>query len=171
MLSYRMRAWLGIGPALAWLLAAGCGQSGDTSVQTALRAQLTSVSAMSFNAITSVPSNPAPNVQVTISDPAALDVANAILDLPAMPSGTYNCPEDFGVSYFLVFTGGDPNGGGETVMTANLDPAGCQAGDITSDGQHVDNFWVPATSDFWSRLAGDLGVPEANIYPYLPPTP
>ena len=169
MLSYRLRTWLGVGQALAWVFAAGCSQSED-SIEVDLRSHLTSVSAVSFQGTTTIPSNPAPSVQVTVSDPAARDVASAILDLPAMPPGTYNCPADLGIAYFLVFTGGDPNGGGETVMIAHLDPAGCQQGDISSDGQHVDHFWTATSPDFWSRLAGDLGVPEADIYPYRPPT-
>ena len=163
-----MGSWLGVAPGLLWLLASGCSQSED-SVKADLRSQLTSVSALAFTGTTTIASNPAPNVQITVPDPAALDVANAILDLPAMPPGTYNCPADFGVSYVLLFTGGDPNGGGETVMIAHLDPSGCQQGDISSDGQHVDHFWTATSSDFWSRLAGDLGVPEADIYPYQPP--
>ncbi len=161
--------WVGIGQALAWLFVAGCSQSED-SVQSDLRSQLTSVSALRFQATTTISSNPAPDVVVTVPDPAAADVASAILALPTMPPGTYNCPADFGVSYFLVFTGGDPNGGGETVMLANLDPAGCQQGQISSDGQNVYHFWTATSPDFWSRLAADLGVPEANIYPYQPPT-
>jgi hypothetical protein len=169
MLSCRMGSWVGVAPALLWLLVAGCSQS-DDSIKTDLRSQLTSVSALSVVGTTTIPSNPAPNVQVTIPDPAALDVASAILDLPAMPPGTYNCPADFGVSYFLLFTGGDPNGGGETVMIAHLDPTGCQQGDISSDGQQVDHFWTATSSDFWSRLASDLGLPEADLYPYQPPT-
>jgi hypothetical protein len=164
-----MGRWLVFATALLWGLAAGCSQSED-SVKADLRSQLTSVSALSFTGTTTVSSNPAPTVQVTVPDPAALDVANAILNLPAMPPGTYNCPADFGVSYFLLFTGGDPNGGGETVMIAHLDPSGCQQGDISNDGQHVDHFWTATSSDFWTRLAGDLGVPEADIYPSQPPT-
>jgi hypothetical protein len=165
MLSYRRGSWLGI--ALPCLLAAGCGQSG-TQVQSDLRAQLTSVSALLFQGTTSIPSNPAPSISVTVSDPAAANVASDILDLPAMPAGTYNCPADFGVGYFLLFTGGDPNGGGETVMIAHLDPAGCQQGDISSDGQHVYHFWTATSPEFWSGLAGYLNVPEADIYPYQP---
>ena len=153
---------------LASLLTAGCGQSTD-AVQSNLRAQLTSVSALRFVGMTSIPSNPAPAVSVTVSDPAAANIASDILDLPVMPPGTYNCPSDFGVSYFLLFTGGDPNGGGETVMMAHLDPAGCQGGDISSDGQHVYYFWTATSPDFWSTLAGQLAVLEADIYPYQPP--
>jgi hypothetical protein len=153
------------------LLAVGCGKSSDSndSIRAAIRSQLTRVSALSFNATASIPSNPAPDVQVTVSDPAAADVASAILDLPAIPPGEYNCPIDFGISYFLVFTGGDPSGGGETVMTATLDPGGCEPGQISADGQHVDHFGVTTGANFWSRLAGDLGVPEADIFPYQPP--
>ena len=166
-----LRSWtrLAIGSALTCALAGGCGES-NPSVQDSLRADLTRVSAVSFSATTTLPSNPPPDVQVTVAGPAAVDVAQAILALPAMPPGVYNCPADFGVSYFLVFTGGNATGAGETVMFADLTPSGCQNGDISSDGRSVDHFWTATSPDFWSRLAGDLGVPETDIYPYRPPS-
>jgi len=156
---------------LGYLVAAGCGKSNDSadSIRAELRSQLMRVSALTFNEMTTIPANPAPDVEVTVSDPAAADVASAILDLPAMPAGEYNCPIDYGVSYFLVFTGGDPGGGGETVMIATLDPGGCQQGKISVDGRRVDHFWTASSPAFWGRLAADLGVPAADIFPYRPP--
>jgi hypothetical protein len=162
------------GLGLACLFAAGCGGStgsDQAAIEADLRAQLSRVSTMTFNATSSISSNPAPTLELLTLDPQAQDIASAILDLPQMPPGTYNCPADFGVSYFLVFTGGDPTGVGETVMIATLDPAGCQAGQISADGQRVYHFWTATSPDFWSRLAGDLGVAEAAIYPYTPPAP
>ena len=123
--------------------------------------------AVNFETATSIPSNPPPDIDVTITDSGpAEDLANAILDLPVMPPDDYNCPIDFGISYFLVFTGA----GGETVLRATLFPNGCQWAEITGGGPPVGvERWAVNSPGFWDRLAADLGVPEVDVYPYRPP--
>jgi|HubBroStandDraft_6_1064221.scaffolds.fasta_scaffold605262_1 hypothetical protein len=160
---------------LGWLLAAGCWEpNGPMQVDPAppqvdLGARVGLVQSASFETATST-SNAPPDVDVTVADSAtAQDIANAILDLPAMPPGNYtNCPIDYGISYYLAFTGV----GGQTVMAAWLYPDGCQWAQVTDGGPFINNqLWSLGSPGFWSHLAADLGVPEAEIFPYQPPSP
>jgi hypothetical protein len=158
---------------LGWLLAGGCWEpNGQMQIdpqppQVDLGARVGLVQSVNFETATST-SRPPPDVNVTVVDSAmAQDIANTILDLPAMPAGDYtNCPIDFGISYYLAFTGS----GGQIVMAARLYPNGCQWAQVTNgDGPFINNqLWSLGSPGFWSHLAADLGVPEAEIFPYQP---
>jgi hypothetical protein len=112
-----------------------------------------------FTTSTTIPTNPAPSVDVTVSDPTTVQAlfqeTNA---LPVLPAGQYNCPADFGVTYHLTFV--TQNGTTQYV----LDPGGCETVTIASDSSVV----LSANPQYWQTLAAALGVPETSIYPYAP---
>jgi hypothetical protein len=163
------RGWTRLAAACGFgcLLVSGCGESvGSTQVQ--LRARVGQAQSVSFQSTTAGASNPPPAVDVTVTDPAtAKDIANTTLDLPPNPgvSSPADCPGypvAVEVTYFLDFTGGT----GETVLRATLVPNGCQPA-VVDDGGPFDDVQLTTAGrpDYWSHLAGDLGVPEADIYP------
>jgi hypothetical protein len=81
-------------------------------------------------------------------------LATDILALPAVPSGTYSCPADFGTSYTLRFTGGAP-------WSAVVDVFGCRTVRL-SDGH---NLWSLTTSSLESDLAAALGLSTSDFSP------
>lgn len=165
---FRGWRWLGTAGGLGWLLASGCGGGGGGgSALDDVRAQVGRAQSCTFQTGTNVPANPPPQVDVTVTDPAtARDIANAILDLPVMAPGNYSCPIDYGIGYFLAFT----DASGQDVMRAFLFPNGCQWAEVTNGGPFpAAELWSLGSPDFWSHLAADLGLPEADIYPYQPP--
>jgi hypothetical protein len=116
------------------------------------------VTGLKFSATTTIPSNPPPPVSVTVTDVAkAQDAYQATLALPVFPPGTYNCPEDSGVSYQITFFLAN---GSQLEVTA--DPDGCSLAHIP--GTSVRS----AGPAYWSQLAQDLGIPVSEIYPYFP---
>jgi len=153
----------------ALLFVGGCdGMDGADATIAALRAQVATVKTLGFTAMGTIPSNPPPSVSVTVSDSAVAQAAyDATLALPAMPSGTYNCPDDSGVSYQLTFLNGDAKGP-SAVMTATLHPDGCQQVQV-ANGSESAILWTATSPDYWSSLATDLGIAESEIYPYSPP--
>jgi hypothetical protein len=166
------RTWVGTIAAFGLLLASACGEPAD-STQDALRAQIGRVQTVTFQASTYILSNPPPAVDLTITDSgAAQDMANAILALPVMvgvasPSEDH-CPADVGVMYDLEFAGR----AGDQVMQTTINVSGCQQAVVEKSDAYDDVILTAAGHpDFWSRLAADLGLPEADIYPYHPPSP
>jgi len=153
----------------ALLLVAGCdGMSGTDAAIAALRAQVANVKTLEFTTWGTIPSNPPPSVSVTVSDSALAQAAcDATLALPVMPSGTYDCPADFGVTYQLTFLNGYAKGP-SAVMTATIDPDGCQQVQVTN-GSASATLWTATSPDYWSSLATDLGIAESEIFPYSPP--
>ncbi len=120
------------------------------------------VTGLQFSTATTIPSNPAPAVQVTVTDVAKSQNAyHATLALPVFPPGTYACPIDWGVTYQLTFL--LANG---SSLTVTADPNGCSLVDIP--GTCLRSV---GSSDYWSQLAQDLGIPESEIYPYSPILP
>lgn len=81
-------------------------------------------------------------------------LATDILALPAVPSGTYSCPADFGTSYTLRFTGGAP-------WSAVVDVFGCRTVRL-SDGR---NLWSLTTPSFEPDLAAALGLSTGDFSP------
>jgi hypothetical protein len=114
---------------------------------------------MRFAATTMIPSNPAPAVDVTVGRSPAQNVYTMTLALPDLPSGTYNCPVDFGIAYNLTFFDG-----ASTAASATLEPGGCRL--VRFSGS--DEVRRVLDDAYWAMLAQQLGVPESMIYPYLP---
>ena len=137
-----------------------------------MRALVGQVRAASFQSTSVVASSPPPDVNVTVTDSAtAKDIADTTLDLPSNPgvASPADCPKepaDFGIMYSLNFTSST----GDTVLRALLEAGGCQPV-VVDDGGPFDDVQLTSAGspDFWSHLAGDLGLPEADIYPYQPP--
>jgi len=143
---------------------AACERHMDSAAVDALQARAADVDTFVFASMTAVPANVPPDVNETVADPAkARDVYSATLALPLMPAGTYNCPADFGVTYQLTFSGQ-----GATIMTAIVDPNGCQQVQVTDGGLNAALLWSVNNSDYWGTLAADLGVKVNAIYPYFP---
>ena len=157
--SIRPGTGCGVFSALLFAALAGCGSGGSgncTRVAGGTPPAVDEVTGLQFSTATTIPSNPAPAVQVTVTDVAkAQDAYQATLALPVFPPGVYNCPADFGVTYQLSFLLAN---GSNLTVTEN--PSGCSVANIP--GTCVRS--VGPT--YWSQLAQDLGIPEAEIDPY-----
>jgi hypothetical protein len=133
----------------------------DASVVSLPPSLCTSVTSLDFVGTTSIPQNPAPKVNVTVTSAAAAQAAcTTTLAQPAFPSGPVNCPADFGVAYEMTFR----DASGAVLFTASADPNGC--GLIVLNGGGTP---LGSGGDFWSAIATDLGIAESTIYPYVPP--
>ncbi len=102
-----------------------------------------------------------PQNQVRFSFPALVTVtrgasvrtaAKALCDLPRMPSGTFHCPNDLGVSYRLAF--GAP---GRTLPPVEIDASGCEV--VRGLGS---TRWVARNLDFWRVLGTAMGLVAAD---------
>jgi hypothetical protein len=120
------------------------------------------ITGFEFTASSSISSNPPPSVHVVVTDSAkARDAFAATLALPVFPPGKYACLLDFGVRYELTFFLAN----GSTVeVSAN--PSGCQQVSIPGTCMRRTADADLMATDFWSKVSQDLGVPEAEIYPY-----
>ncbi len=137
----------------------GTGSGNCTFVDGGTLPAVDQVTALKFSTATTISSNPAPPVYVTVTDAAkAQNAYQATLALPVFPPGTYACPIDWGVTYQLTFL--LANGSN---LTVTADPNGCSLVDIP--GTCLRSV---GSSDYWSELAQDLGIPESEIYPYSP---
>jgi len=86
-------------------------------------------------------------VVVTSTDPAAVQaVAQALIALPAMPTGVLHCPADFGIVYHLVFFSGP-----RRLPPVSVDATGCE----TVRGLGVTR-WVARSPGFWRTLGTAL---------------
>jgi hypothetical protein len=137
---------------LPGLTACGGGES-------ALELAADSATQVEFSTSTTIAANPAPPVQVTVTDAAkAQALFRAAIALPTVDtSGVYNCPVDWGVRYTLTFTSG------ATLTEAQFGPNGC--GWLSFTGAPPRQL----SNDFWALLAATLGIQEATIFPYVPP--
>jgi hypothetical protein len=78
--------------------------------------------------------------------------------MPGFPS--QSCPADFGVIYDLTFfLFGDAG-----ALPVKVDASGCLP--VSISGESCERR---ANEAYFSRLAQDLGIPESQIYPYVPP--
>jgi len=141
-----------IGVAIAGSLLGACSSSMPPA------SELTGVN---FGATTTLPPNPPPAVDITAGEIPAQNIYTMTLALPDLPGGVYHCPDDFGVVYNLTFFSGNA-----TVVTASLDPNGCQGVKISGSPQVRQIL----DKSYWTTLAQQLGVPESTIYPYVPPS-
>jgi hypothetical protein len=141
------------------LLLIGCTSDGtDSRVMAALRTEQSAIGTARFTAATSIPANVAPNVDVSVTGDSARAIYAATISLPEMPSGTFFCPEDAGITYTLDFSAS-----GQLVVEATIEPTGCQQVSLSiAPG----TAWVATDDAYWPTLAADLGIAEATIYPY-----
>ncbi|MGH9127983.1 MAG: hypothetical protein ACRDY2_03220 [Acidimicrobiales bacterium] len=87
---------------------------------------------------------------VTIDAPAQVrNVARALCALPAMPSGSYHCPEDLGISYNLRFAGP-----GLLFPAIGVDATGCEG----VSGFGFPSRWVATSPHFWVTLGEAMGL-------------
>jgi len=118
------------------------------------------VTGLSFAPVLGNKMNPPPPVYVDLTDGTkAQDVYRATLALPDFPPGVHHCPVDWGVLYQITFSFSDGSR-----LAATLDPAGCQQVQIPGSTSR----WTLINTDYWSELAGNLGIAESDIYPYMP---
>lgn len=101
------------------------------------------------------PQNHIPPFEKTIRNAAlAQHLYDALMALPVMPQGTYNCPADFGVAYHLTFYQGHAD-----VASALVKPDGCEIATLP-DGS---SRWAAPDPGFWQVFASVTGVPESDI--------
>lgn len=137
---------------VGFVVLVGCTQSSRT---------VTSQTATSLHVVrtSAFPSNHIPPFERTATDAAKVQrLYNALLALPAFPSGIIHCPADFGVVYHLTFFNQSV-----IVVQATVKPDGCR-GVTLSNGQPR---WV-RDDQFWAVFADTLGVPESVVYPVVP---
>jgi hypothetical protein len=73
----------------------------------------------------------------------ARSVARTLCELPAMPSGAFSCPGDWGITYRLTFSASD-----RRLPPVTVDASGCQSVDGLSPGR-----WTARSPGFWTVLA------------------
>jgi len=122
------------------------------------------VTGLTFAPVTAAYLNPPPPVYVVVTDASrAQDAYDATLALPVFsvgPHGWRSCPPDSGLSYQLAFSFSDGSS-----LTVTLEPSGCQVVQIPGSSSRM----ALGNNDYWNELAQDLGISEANIYPYVSP--
>jgi hypothetical protein len=158
-----MRASLLLPVLVVLLSSAGCtgtvGNGGGGETGSTLEALAASATRLDFTTSTSIPQNPAPPVNVTVTDAAAVQALfDATLALSPVVPGDYNCPFAAGVDYHLTFTSGSAS------AVIDFTPDGCEWVTLP------DGSTRGASAAYWSLLATTLGIPEATIYPYAPPS-
>lgn len=79
-------------------------------------------------------------------------IANALCQLPAMPTAAIVCPADFGPQYAFQFATNRTR-----FRVILLDVTGCEA--VSGLGQIR---WVARSIGFWHQLGTALGYPNAN---------
>ncbi len=79
-------------------------------------------------------------------------IANALCQLPAMPTGTIVCPADLGPEYTFQFATNRTR-----FRIILLDVTGCEA---VSGLGHI--RWVARSIGFWHQLGTALGYPKAS---------
>jgi len=90
---------------------------------------------------------------VAVTDPTALQpVARALCALPLMPSGTFHCPADFGITYHLVFSAG-----AQRFPAVSVDATGCE----TVRGLGTTRC-VTTSPGFWHTLGVAMGLAKPD---------
>jgi hypothetical protein len=79
-------------------------------------------------------------------------IANALCQLPAMPTGTISCPADLGPEYTFHFATNRTR-----FRIISLDATGCEA--VSGLGNIR---WVERSPGFWHQLGTALGYPRAS---------
>ncbi|HEX6798028.1 MAG TPA: hypothetical protein VF116_09990 [Ktedonobacterales bacterium] len=113
------------------------------------------VSAVRIVRTSDFPQNGILPFNTTVRDAAqARRLYAALIALPEMPSGTYNCGEDLGVAYHFTFYQG-----ATAVATAMVKPDGCQ-GATLPDGSYR---WAATDQTFWQIFEELTGIPASNL--------
>ena len=87
--------------------------------------------------------------RITVSDPAqARSAAQAVCALPPMPSGSFSCPADWGIIYWLTFTAD-----GKKLPPVRAEATGC--GEVRGLGQIR---WTVHSPGFWRTLGTAMGI-------------
>jgi hypothetical protein len=87
--------------------------------------------------------------KVTVNDPAKVRaVAQALLALPTMPSGTFGVPIDLGITYRLIFATAD-----EQLPAISIDATGAQT--VRGLGSVR---WLARSPGFWTTLGEAMGL-------------
>jgi predicted small secreted protein len=90
---------------------------------------------------------------ITVTDAARVrKAAQALCELPKMPSGTFSCPADFAIVYHLAFSAA-----GERFPAVSVDATGCE----TVRGLTTTR-WVARTPGFWRTLGEAMGLGEPS---------
>jgi hypothetical protein len=142
------------------LFLAACTSSPDSHAIQMLQTEQPSIDRVVFATATSIPQNAPPDVTATATGDSARDLYAATLALPELSPGGYSCPADFGIEYSLTFYGGDTQ-----LVTGTVHPSGCE---IVTLAATVASASLSPDAGYWSTLAGDLGIAETEIYPYVP---
>jgi hypothetical protein len=150
-------ALLAAAAGLACAALAGCaGAVAGTGKTPALCAQAGSVTRLVIHRVNGLPRNherfsfPA---RITVTSPGrAQSVARALCALPVMPSGTYNCPADFAISYRLTFAARARQ---FAPVTAEI--SGCQ--EVSGLGA---TRWTARSPGFWRSLAQAARITPAG---------
>jgi hypothetical protein len=117
-------------------------------------------SSLRFTTSTTIPQNPPPKLDVTVTELGAVRSAyQATTSLAHFAGGVQRCDVDWGVQYQVTFYSGDA-----MLLHANVDPNGCKAVQLEPE-----DSTRAATSAYFATLAASLQVPEASIFPYSPP--
>lgn len=91
--------------------------------------------------------------KITVSDPAqARSAAQAVCALPPMPSGSFSCPADSGIIYWLTFTAD-----GKKLPPVRAEATGC--GEVRGIGQIR---WTVHSPGFWRTLGTAMGIGHPN---------
>lgn len=102
-----------------------------------------------------------PPLNRTITDiRTAQRLARDVLALPVMPSGTYNCPVDFGTSYRLSFAA-------KTPWSAKMDVLGC--GTVSLSDKEI--RWTIESPALHTDAAAALGISMSDLAPVPCETP
>jgi hypothetical protein len=117
------------------------------------------ITGMHFAAVSMLPSNPPPAVDVSVGQAPAQTIYSMTLALPDLPPGVYACGPSFGIVYNLTFFDGSA-----IAASATLEPGGCR--EVLFSGSNEIRRVLDEA--YWATLAQQLGVPESAIYPYLP---
>jgi hypothetical protein len=147
--------------ALAGCSAAAAGQSSPAGQASPAAGGTLCASIGRIDSLVVSRANDLPQNHETFTFPATITVsgirparaaARAVCELPDMPSGTFHCPNDLGITYQLTFSAGD-----RKFAPVTLDATGCQSVSGLSPGR-----WTARSPGFWHTLAVAAGITPAD---------
>jgi len=140
------------------LLLVACGHPASTLPATFQRPGARRVASVRAVLTSDFPSNHFPPFDRTsTSATKAQQLYNALLALPVMPAGTYNCPADFGNVYHLMFY----DDSARLVATATVKPDGCETATLPDGSKR----WAATDHSFWPTFAAAMNVSTSVLSP------